>query len=353
MAGKTKILVAPLNWGLGHATRCIPIIRALDSHGYEPYIASDGDALSLLKQEFPRFKCFELPSYNIRYSKHKYLFSASLLAQAPHILRAIKWEKLKTKQIIDEYGINGIISDNRPGVRNEKIKNVYLTHQLRVLSGITTAISTALHQHYISKFDQCWVPDRDYMENLSGQLGKISDSSIAVKYIGTLSRFELKTVPIKYDIAAILSGPEPQRSLLMEKLLTELKKFEGRVLIVEGKMEARQKKTMEGHITKVNFMNSSELEDAINGAKLIISRSGFSTIMDLAKLGKKAFFIPTPGQFEQEYLAARLDTMGVVPSCKQSAFNTKELKRVDSYSGFENRDCHNDFEELFRFFEGE
>ena len=82
-----RILVAPLNWGLGHATRCIPIIRALKAHNFEPVIASDGAALQLLKKEFPDLEHVELPSYNITYPKNGKRFKSKLISETPDDLK--------------------------------------------------------------------------------------------------------------------------------------------------------------------------------------------------------------------------------------------------------------------------
>ncbi len=156
---KKRILVAPLNWGLGHATRCIPIINELLDQGFETVIASDGDALKLLKKEFPHLEHHELPGYNIQYSRKRILFKLKLLLQVPRIIATIRRENLITRELIRKYNISGIISDNRWGVRSSKIPSVFVTHQLKVLSGTSTTLSSKLQQTYIRKFTECWVPD--------------------------------------------------------------------------------------------------------------------------------------------------------------------------------------------------
>ena len=168
---KKRILVAPLNWGLGHATRCIPIINALVQEGFVPIIASDGDALSLLRKEFPNLSSIELPSYNITYAKNGKMFKLKLIKDSPRLLKTIKAEKKAISGILEHNDIAGIISDNRLGVRNKNTPSVFITHQLNVLSGTTTWLSTKMHQKFIKKFDACWVPDADGELNLSGKLG--------------------------------------------------------------------------------------------------------------------------------------------------------------------------------------
>lgn len=347
---KKKILVAPLNWGLGHATRCIPIINALLANNFEPILASDGIALELLKKEFPELLCLELPGYNIEYSKKGYFLKLKLLKDSPKILHAINAEKKAIEHIVETHKIEGLISDNRLGVYCKRVPSVFMTHQLQVLSGNTTWLSTKMHQSILKKFDECWVPDSIGMSNLSGKLGHDGPSSLVVKYIGPLSRFKKVDREIRYDIMVLLSGPEPQRSILEEKLLNEFKNYAGSVLFVKGIVEKESTMVKVGKMTVHNYLMGAELEKALNESNLIVSRSGYTTIMDLAKLGKKAFFIPTPGQFEQEYLAKRLTEQGLVPSCSQTDFNLQKLKEVSNYKGFESFDYKVNYKRLFQLF---
>ena len=348
---KKRILVAPLNWGLGHATRCIPIINALLQEGFAPIIASDGDALALLSKEFPNLPTIELPTYNISYSKNGKLFKLKLLKDLPKILKAIKAEKEAVESILKHNDIAGIISDNRLGVRSKKVPSVFITHQLQVLSGNTTWLSTKIHKEIIKKFNVCWVPDVEDKEvNLSGILGHVKGFDVNVKYIGPLSRFTKSDTDIKHDLLVLLSGPEPQRSFLETKLLEALKSYSGDVVFVKGVIEKEQTKQVQGHLTIYNFMTSNLLEKTMKESALVLSRSGYTTIMDLAKLNKKAFFIPTPGQFEQEYLAKRLSEMQIAPSCHQDEFKIEKLNEVEAFEGLKAYDFEVDFKDLFSLF---
>nr|WP_321232434.1 glycosyltransferase [uncultured Psychroserpens sp.] len=349
---KKRILIAPLNWGLGHAARCIPIINALIAHQFEPIIASDGIALSLLRKEFPELESIELPSYEITYPKKGKYFKLKMLQSTPKMVKALKAEKKVIASIIKDYHIDGIISDNRLGVHNKKLPCVFITHQLQVLSGSTTWLSTKLHQKIIKRFHECWVPDNLGDINLSGKLGHVDIHEIPVKFIGPLSRFSKRDLPTKYDVMILLSGPEPQRTLLESKLLDEFKNYKGKVIFIRGVIENEQHISEENNISIYNFMTTSELEHAINESALIISRSGYTTIMDLAKLSKKAFFIPTPGQFEQDYLAGRLTKLGYVPSCKQDAFTKEKLNKVSNYKGLSAMDYEVNYNKLFSLFKG-
>jgi uncharacterized protein (TIGR00661 family) len=342
--------VAPLNWGLGHATRCIPIINALIEHNYTPLIASDGIALDLLKKEFPELTFFELPSYNISYSRKASNFKLKLLKDLPRLLNTIKKERKVVKAIVESEQVIGIISDNRFGVRHMAIPSVFITHQLQVLSGSTTWLSSRLHQKIISKFNECWVPDYPGAENLSGDLGHTELEHINLKYLDPLSRFNKKDLPLEYQLLIVLSGPEPQRTLLEEKLLIELQHYKDNILVVRGMVENEQIVTQNKHITIYNYMTSSELEEAMNKSEIVLCRSGYTTIMDLDKLEKKAFFIPTPGQYEQEYLAKKFKGENIAPFCTQDSFKVDDLKDIKNYTGFKHQEVTANFAKLFNLF---
>ena len=348
-----NILVAPLNWGLGHATRCIPIIQNLEKAGFRPIIASDGIALQLLKLEFPHLPFLELPSYSIKYPKKGKNFRWKMVSNLPNMILAVAKERKLVKKWVDEYQLSGIISDNRLGVFNKTVPSVFMTHQLNVLTGSTTYFSTKIHQEFIDKFTECWVPDVDEEQNLSGKLGHLDFIDSRIKYIGPLSRFRKMDSEIKYDLLVLLSGPEPQRTFLEEKLISELKNYAGKVVFVKGIVTEKQEVLQSENILFYNFMQSDELEKLFNESQLVLCRSGYTTVMDLAKLGKKAFFIPTPGQFEQEYLAEKFQEDGLVPFCNQEDFSIEKLKEVQNFKGLSNFEGELDWQKLFSLFERE
>ena len=350
---KKRILVAPLNWGIGHACRCIPIINALLHYNYDVVIASDQEALSLLKKEFPQLQHIELPGYNITYPKKERYFKWHLLKQLPRIYKVIKAEHKVTQEIIETHQINGIISDNRLGVYSHKVNSVFMTHQLKVLTGSTSFFSTKLHASFINKFDWCWIPDFKNEPNLSGELGHSSAKNIKtpIQYIGALSRFNYHKETLAYDILIVLSGPEPQRELLENHLRKVFKNSDKTILMVKGKVEETQTKSTEGNLTEINFLTSKDLEKAINQSELVIARSGYTSIMDFAKLTKKVFFIPTPGQFEQNYLAKHLEQQHIAPYCQQEDFNVNQLEQLKNYTDFRKFEFESRLtENLFRRF---
>jgi len=332
--------VAPLNWGLGHATRCMPIIEALKNHGFVPILAGDGESLGLLRKEYPSLSYYRLPSTKVKYSKNGSFLKYKLLSQTPKLYRSIGLENEMVQGIHKKEHLSGIISDNRFGTYSLEVPSVYVTHQLKVLSGKTSFLSSSLHQQIISKFDQCWVPDYE-SSGLAGELSRIRKQAVSTKYIGPLSRFKRNPKKKEWDLVAVLSGPEPQRSLLEEKLLSQLESFDGKSLIVQGQIGKEQEIKNQGKITLINFMLNNELRDAIEGAELVVSRSGYSSIMDFEALEAKVFFIPTPGQFEQEYLAAFLQGRGIANFSDQESFSLDKLLNENNYLGFEHKKTSN------------
>jgi len=328
-----KVLIAPLNWGIGHATRCIPIIEQLIEHGLQPVLASDGVALQLLRKVFPTLTFYELPSYSVTYAKNSFFFKTKLLFQFPKFISTYKKEKKIVNEIIAKEKISLLISDNRFGVFHKEILSIYITHQINVKSGITTFFTSKIHQRIIAKYTECWVPDSEKTPNLGGQLSHNSKLN-NIKYIGILSQFKRQILPIKYDILLLLSGPEPQRTLLEEKLLIEFSNSTKIVCLVKGIVERTIKKTNYNNITIYNYLFGEDLQTLLNESELVIARSGYSTIMDLAVLQKKAFFIPTPGQSEQLYLAEHLKKQRIASFALQNNFHVKLLEETTNFKGF-------------------
>jgi len=301
-----NILIAPLNWGLGHATRCIPMIKKYQAEGHRLIIASDGVALQLLQKEFPDAIFETLPAYNITYARKSWLNSWHLLRQLPHILKTIRQERQLTESLVDKYQIDTLISDNRFGVYSKKVFSVYITHQLKVLSGLTTFLTTWLHQKIYQKYDEIRVPDVAGTPNYSGKLGHLSVQNQKIKYIGIQSRMKPEKLTKKYDVLAVLSGPEPQRSLLEQKLLEVFNKLSLKTALVQGLVTGTPDVKNKNGTDVYNYLTSNDLERLLNQSEIIIARSGYTSIMDLTVLQKKVIWIPTPGQPEQVYLAQYL-----------------------------------------------
>jgi len=316
-----KIIIAPLNWGLGHATRCVPIIKELQKSNFTPVIASDGTALQFLIKEFPSLEFFELPSYKISYGRN---LKWSLILKIPTIVRAVHKERLLIQEYVHQNpNVVGIISDNRFGCYYTKIPSVYITHQLNVLSGFLTPVTSFFHRRVIRKYNECWIPD----EENSVYSGKLSRSSknLNQKYIGVLSRFKKQELPQDIDVLILLSGPEPNRTQLEIKLTSIFKTSSKKVYLIQGIVEKTQKTTKENQLTIVNFMLTKQLEHTLNLSKMVICRAGYSSVLDLVSLRKKALLIPTKFQNEQEYLAKYLQQKGYFSFVKERKVNKNTL----------------------------
>jgi uncharacterized protein (TIGR00661 family) len=325
----STILVAPLDWGLGHATRCIPIINKLLAQNCNVIIAADGAIKILLKKNFPNLIFLQLQGYNVKYSKTKAGLPLKILSQLPKIFTAIKTENTWLQNIIKEYKIDVVISDNRPGLYTSKVKCIYITHQLTIKAGnfFLERWLQNLHYKYINKFTECWVPDNEGSTNLAGELShpKIKPK-IPVHYIGVLSRFIKKSLPLIYDAAIVLSGPEPQRTIFENIILSQLKNIDKKIVLVRGLPDYDKAIiNLPQNILCYNFLNTEDLNNVMLQSNLIICRSGYSSIMDLELLQIKAVLVPTPGQTEQRYLASYLCTKENYKLIDQKEFNLQKL----------------------------
>ena len=297
-----KIIVAPLNWGLGHATRSIPIIQQLIDAGKEVVIASDGEALELLKREFPSLPAYHLPGYNVRYTS-KNLWGI-LFKNSTNVMSAIRKEKAAARAIVQETGADMIISDSRFGFRVSGIPSVIISHQLSPIADdfLLHKIINWGNSYLLNLFNKCWVPD----DNLQTLSGKLSEPNLIkkVEYIGPLSRLEkVEKSNMAYDISIILSGPEPARSDLESKLASKANRSRKKICFVRGTVAPETRTIFSKHVTVVDLADSAQISAILSSSKQVISRSGYTSIMDYAKMGISAYLIPTPGQSEQVYLA--------------------------------------------------
>ena len=311
-----KILIAPLNWGLGHATRCIPLVRHYLEQGDEVVLAGDGESLLLLQRHFPQLRVIQLPSLELRYAANDQQRGFYLRA-IPALLRFTIADHYYLRQQLAIEHFDLIISDNRFGLFTRQPRCVYITHQLYVRLPrrlrIFQPLARALHACVFKRYHEVWVPDNaDKEHNLAGALCHGGRLDHKVKYIGPLTRFSpivstpYSLHPTPYTMA-VLSGLEPQRTIFEHQLLERFAQSGESLFLVQGLPSRPQTRIQRGNITIVPHLSDEELVPLLQQATTIIARSGYSTIMDLAVLGllDKAELHPTPGQSEQEYLASR------------------------------------------------
>jgi UDP:flavonoid glycosyltransferase YjiC (YdhE family) len=342
-----SVLLAPLDWGLGHATRCIPIIKELNNQGARVMIAASGSQKTLLNEEFPLLEFIEIPGYEMRY-KRGYLLKLGLLLRIPVILKQIKKENKWLERVIENREIIAVISDNRYGLFHKKLYSVFITHQLYIQSGWGAHKNVGrLSRHFagavgrwidkkimrwnykfIAKFSVCWVPDLEENNSLAGKLSHPGVfPPIPVKYIGILSRLkkEEKRI-IKNSLLVLLSGPEPHRTDFENILLEQLVDSTMETVVVRG-LPGKELSVpiMNEGIKIYNHLPADRLNELLSRSEYIIARSGYSTIMDLARMQRNAILVPTPGQTEQEYLARYLHEKNWMFNVSQKRFNLKNV----------------------------
>ena len=217
---KIRVLIAPLDWGLGHATRCLPIIYELLRKGCEVCVACNERQAHLMRTEVPDVQIMPLPGYNFRYSKLGALNKLATIFQVPKILIAIKREHRWLRDVFKKESFDLIISDNRYGFYNQTAYSVFITHQLQIQVPGNKWLQRILEKwnyYFINRFNECWIPDFKVEPNLAGELSHPEVlPKIVVRYIGLLSRFENIVVSTRkpVDILILISGPEPQRTVL-------------------------------------------------------------------------------------------------------------------------------------------
>jgi uncharacterized protein (TIGR00661 family) len=339
-----RVLYGVCSWGLGHATRSLPIIRKLIDEGNEVTIVTTGSSLKLLKMELAdQVNYIDYEDYPLPYTEKSKVFLIRFCMFSPKLIKSIIDEHRKIMKLLDKKKFDVIISDNRYGVFHRNIPSYFITHQLRVISpGRIKMVENAFERFntYFQKyFRNIMVPD--YENNgISGDLAHNLNilKTDKVKYFGILSDFSKMDVQEDVDLLFSISGPEPQRQVLEDIVFQQINEFDGNILLSLGKSSnprlETKKKSLNDNIKVFDFIPGEERERIMNRSKLIVSRSGYSTLMDIYALKKKAMFIPTPQQTEQEYLAKHHEKMGNFLYVDQKDLDlSKDLKLARNYKG--------------------
>ncbi len=347
-----RILVCPLDWGIGHATRCVPVIKHLHKLNHEVIIAADGRPLEFLREYFPDLEFIRMPGFKVSYpSGNKMMWK--MMLQSPAIIYSIFKEHRDLKKVIKEFNADVVISDNRFGLWSKDVYSVYLTHQVMIKAPDNMKwmepFLHRIHKWFINHYDECWIPDLPGERNLSGDLSHRYGLPRHGTYIGILSRFEEaagKTVTTETgtapDLLVMLSGPEPQRSILENILLKELSFHQQmNVVILQGLPGTPRKTSPLPGVTVFNHLPDNEIRGLIMQAGIIICRPGYSTLMDLAVLGRGAVLVPTPGQTEQEYLTRHLSSKGLFYGMNQARLDIR-LALKEGRQSRENIDFRHD-----------
>jgi spore coat polysaccharide biosynthesis predicted glycosyltransferase SpsG len=321
-----NILICPLEWGLGHAGRMIPLARKLKSMEHKVIIGTGMGHINFLRTEMPEMEYILFPGFTIRYSGKLPQYLIIMLKMPLLFYYSIK-EHFSLKKIIRDHSVDIVISDSRIGLWNKKIKSVIIVHfprvpvpsALRILEKPLLSISRFI----IGKFTYCYIPDIEGDDNLTGRLSHDLELTRNTRFIGILSRFSKyesgdRRSSEKCHFMIILSGPEPQREILRNKLSEVLSSTGEKTIVLGGDPASVYKETASGNIVYISHLPEKDMAELILGSDKIITRSGYTTIMELVSLDKSAIIIPTPGQPEQEYLAQYLAGKGLFSTVKQS-----------------------------------
>jgi UDP:flavonoid glycosyltransferase YjiC (YdhE family) len=319
-----KIFFPVLNWGLGHASRSLPLIRNYLDLGHEVICASDGEALTMLRKELPDQMVLQLPGYDILYGSR--FMPVNMFKHGPGMLKTIKTEHELTKAIVARHHIDCIISDNRYGCYHASVPSALITHQLQVFSGqkLLDAYIRRQIRSWLKNFTEVWIPDQAPPGNITGDLSGINTDPVPKYYLGVISELTSTPAKGKYAAVAVISGPEPQRTHFEQMVIKQLSALDGRFAIVRGKPDIEEPVKEAGNLTIFPYASRAELSALLNETEIVISRSGYTTLMDLSKTGHKAILCPTPGQYEQVFLADRLKNLGQCVYTRQENLDLEE-----------------------------
>ncbi len=343
-----KVLVAPLDWGLGHATRCVPVIREFLRKGAEVEIAVVKANAAFFREVFPEVRQRIAPGYNIVYPKHGFNMAFWLLKKSSHLNAVIRYEHRYAEEMVERHGYDIIVSDNRFGFYSTKAHCVYMTHQRRIAFpaafSALEGVGIRWHNSVMKHFDEVWVPDEERFNGYAGSLSHVAGCPVPLKFVGLLSRFadldasngpdcEGETVKARegrtdQNVLAVVSGVEPARTLFETELRDILSQIPGNHVMVLGKPQKGQCTWTEGNIEFHNHLPTEEFARAVKNADWVVSRGGYSTVMDMAFLGARCIFVPTPGQYEQVSLAKELASSGYAVHIPAQEFSLKSLKKA-------------------------
>ena len=335
VGGQVKILVAPLDWGLGHATRCVPVIKEFLARGAVVEIAAVKTNAAFFRDVFPELRQRIAPGYNVVYPNHSFNMAFWLLKNSAHLKAVMRFERRYAEEMVERHGYDILFSDNRFGFYSKKAYNVYMTHQRRIAFppafSSFEGIGIKWHALQMKNFNEIWVPDLEEFPGYAGNLSHVDEDGLPVKFVGPLSRFEMagagkgNDAQKDLDIVAVVSGVEPARTRFEDRLRRILPQIPGHHVVLLGKPSVSYEHKVEGNVEYHTHLPTSAFADIVRRSKYVISRGGYSTIMDMAVLGAKCIFVPTPGQYEQSALARELSDAGYAVTIPENELGESSL----------------------------
>lgn len=362
--GPLKVLIAPLDWGLGHATRCVPIIREYLRLGAQVELAVVKANASFFRGIFPQLRQRLAPSYNIVYPKHGYNMGMWLVKNGTHLNKVVRFEHKFAEEMVERFHYDVLVSDNRFGFYSNKAKSIYMTHQRRIafppMLSAFEHLGILWHNSVMRHFDEVWVPDLKEAPGYAGSMSHVTYCPRPVKFVGLLSRFseiaetDLRVPAETYRFVAVVSGVEPARGRFEKTLAEVFSSIPGRHAIIQGRPNAGIKTWTEGNVDFFTHLQDDAFAAVVKSAQWVISRGGYSTVMDMAVLGAKCVFIPTPGQYEQVVLARELSKSQYALSLEEEELNKNSLMDITETKDVripfvsQNRMLHNVVVQSFR-----
>lgn len=336
-----RILMSPLNWGMGHCTRLIPMVRQLRARGHEVGVACVGGAHAVLKQEFPDMELHHAPDYPVPYSSRGWSYN-KLFRSIPRTLGVMEQEKRLVAKLVQTGRYDLLISDNRFGFHRRGTPSFFISHQLRYAMPFNMTrverITEHFNSHHHKNFERVIIPDNPPGElSLTGKLGQaLGESKARAYYAGILCSVKRYVLEEDIDYLVVVSGPQVQKRRFKEKLLRQLRQIRGRKVVVLGEPQRRRIYRPSKDLVILSYANRDEMARLLARARFIISRGGYTSVMEMAELGKRrGLFVPTPGQPEQEYLAKLYESRGWFPSVSQRRMNLmRDIPRARRYKGF-------------------
>ncbi|HET7359598.1 MAG TPA: glycosyltransferase [Rhodanobacteraceae bacterium] len=338
-----RVLFAVHDWGLGHATRSLLLIRALLERGDAlTVLSAPGSGLRLLQSELgDACEFYPYPDIPKPFSRHPAMFYLRMSLDMPRVWARFRLEQRLTERLVAARGFDCVVSDSRFGVWSRAVPSYCIFHSLRqIIPGRPRALETLVEwgqRRLLAGFAKVLVPDVEADGGLSGELGH--DPSLdwgrdRLHYIGPLSG--VRRVDGRQDIDCFfsVSGIEPQRTLLAQRVLEALPKLGGRIVVTLGDPAAAGPPRRIGGATVYGYLDRRAQGDMLNRARVVMTRSGYTTLMELAELGARALFVPTPGQSEQEYLARFHGERGHVRATTQRELDfPRDLALAEAASG--------------------
>lgn len=343
-----RILYGVYHWGLGHATRSLGLIRALIERGDAvTIVVAPGPGMRLLQSElgdaceFYPFRDTPAP-----FSRYPAIFYLRMTAAMPWVLAGYRREHRLADKLVAERHFDCVVSDSRLGLWSQAVPSYCIFHSIHqrvpFFSHFTERFVERGQRDLLKGFTKVLIPDVEENGGLSGWLGHdpVFDwGEGRLVYIGPLSSVPRMDVEQDIDVFFSVSGIEPQRGLLEQLVLQALPKLSGKIVVTLGRPKDGGECREVAGATVYGYLDRKHQAEMLNRAKLVMTRSGYTTLMELAGIGRRALFVATPGQSEQEYLAEFHRERGHVWSVEQKHLDIpRDLERARAATGIPRMD---------------